>query len=93
MPMVDGKKYAYTEKGKKQALAAKLAKVKTKSDGYGPNPADMPKVNEDGIRQLNNLDKMSKSTMKNKDKAKGNAKQARTSYPKTVTKIPASPTR
>lgn len=78
MPNVDGKEFPYTKKGKMQAIAAKMAKKKT--PGYGPNPADGPIVNEDGIRQLENQFKMSKTAMDGKDKAKKNAKRARSSY-------------
>lgn len=68
-----------------------------KSDGYGKNPAEMPYVDEDGIRQLKNLGKMSGSAMKGKDKAMAKlaaiAKAKKKKSSPMVTKIPSSPTR
>lgn len=47
MPEVNGKKYPYTKKG---IAAAKAARKGLENPGYGPNPADQPKVDDLGFK-------------------------------------------
>jgi len=67
MPTVNGKKYSYTAAGKTAAAKA-AAKKNYSPDGYGPNPADMPKLDEYGFL-VKSPAKMSKSEQTGKDKA------------------------
>lgn len=85
MPVVNGKKFAYTKAGK---AAAK------KAEGYGPNPADQPKVGDDGyMEKAPKTLKQPGSSEAERGRTKMRARNAAIKKMKKTGLIPASPTR